>query len=51
MNYQKIYAGMFNAVTDAIIQLEQNNYGTAREVLQQAQISAEEAYVNETSET
>lgn len=50
MDYQKPYTGMFNAVTDAIVQLNQNNYGTACEVLKQAQILAEERYVNKTSE-
>ena len=41
-NYQKLYTTLFNAVTDALEQLEQQNFGVAREFLRQAQQQTEE---------
>ena len=48
MEYQQIYALLFNAVTDALAQLDRQNYGTAREILIQAQQKAEALYLEET---
>ena len=42
MNYEKLYHLLFNAITDALEQMEQQNYGTAKETLITAQQEAEE---------
>ena len=44
-SYQKLYTGLFNAITAAIDCLEKGNYGMAKEMLISAQIRAEEAYL------
>lgn len=46
MDYQKLYTKMFNAATDALHALEQQNIGTAKEILQRAQQEAEELYLS-----
>ena len=46
-DYQKMYITLFNAITDAIESLQQDNYGTAKEVLIQAQQDAEELYISD----
>lgn len=51
VNYQKLYTLMFNAATDAIRAMEQQNYGQAMELLKNAQIAAEETYLDESEET
>jgi hypothetical protein len=43
--YKTMYLGLFNAVTDALNALEQEDSPTAREVLILAQQRAEEAYI------
>jgi hypothetical protein len=40
----RYYTVLFNAVTDAIAALEQQDYGTARKLLIQGQRAAEEAF-------
>jgi len=50
VDYQKLYALMFNAATDALRALEQQNYGQTREILRSAQIAAEEQYLAEDTE-
>ena len=45
MNYEKLYHLLFNAITDALEQLEKQNYGTAKETLIAAQQEAEEIYI------
>ena len=47
-NYQKLYTGVFNAITKAIEQMEEQNYGAAKGILMQAQLQAEELYLEET---
>ena len=47
MDYSKLYTHIFNAVTDAIEQIEKHNYGIAEEILKKAQEETEEMYVNE----
>jgi len=47
VNYQKLYTLMFNAATDAIRAMEQQNYGVAMDLLKNAQITAEETYLDE----
>ena len=40
-DYKKMYTTLFNAVTDAIISIQQNNHVTAKNILIQAQQEAE----------
>ena len=44
--YKKMYYRLFNAITDALAALEQQNFGTAAEILRQAQIDSEELYLD-----
>lgn len=44
--YRQMYFMLFNAITDAVDQLEQRNYGQAASILKQAQAAAEEIYVS-----
>ena len=44
-DYQKMYTSLFNAITDALEQMEKQNYGTAKETLIAAQQQAEEIYI------
>ena len=37
MDYQKMYTTLFNAITDALSQIETQNYGDAKETLISAQ--------------
>ena len=45
--YQKLYAKLFNAATDALDALEELNVGRVKDILRQAQIDAEETYLEE----
>ena len=44
--YQKMYATLFNAVTDALELLEKGNSAGAIALLKQAQQSAEDQYIS-----
>ena len=44
-DYQKMYLPLFNAITDALAQIEKQNYGDAKDVLISAQQKAEELYI------
>ena len=44
-NYQKMYSTLFNAITDALAQIEKQNYGVAKSALIAAQQKAEEMYI------
>ena len=44
-NYQKMYSTLFNAITDALAQIENQNYGAAKSTLIAAQQKAEEMYI------
>ena len=44
-NYQKMYFLLFNAITDALAQIEDQNYGDAKDILISAQQKAEELYI------
>ena len=46
MDYQKMYTTLFNAITDALEQMESQNFGTAKETLITAQQEAEEIYMS-----
>ena len=45
MDYQKLYTHLFNASTNAVKEMEQQNYGTAKQILVRAQQDAEEMYI------
>jgi len=44
-NYEKMYSTLFNAITDALEQIEQQNFGSAKDILIAAQQKAEEIYI------
>ena len=44
-NYQKMYSLLFNAITDALAQIQKQNYGDAESTLIAAQQKAEEIYI------
>ena len=48
--YQKMYYGLFNAITDALEAIAVCNYGVATERLKQAQIEAERHFIAEKAE-
>ncbi|MBQ3356671.1 MAG: hypothetical protein IJG45_06100 [Oscillospiraceae bacterium] len=50
MHYQKMYYLLFNAITDALHDIEAMNFGSARSALQQAQIKAESIYIDSADE-
>ena len=43
-DYEKMYHLLFNAITDALTQLEAQNYGDVKDALISAQQKAEEIY-------
>jgi len=45
MEFQRMYFVLFNAITDALAEIDAMNFGTARELLRQAQIKSEEIYI------
>lgn len=44
-DYQKLYTTLFNAITDAVEELERANFGLAADRLRAAQQQTEEAYM------
>ena len=48
-DYQRMYALLFNALTDAVAEIEAAHYGAAAQLLKNAQQEAETIYV-ETAE-
>lgn len=46
VDYQKMYTILFNAITDAVEQLEQFQPGNTRTLLIRAQRAAEEIYIS-----
>ena len=44
--YKKMYLLLFNAITDALEQMEKQNYSTAKDLLITAQQKAEEIYMS-----
>ena len=46
MDYSKLYFHLFNAVTDALLAMEQQNYGQAATLLKAAQQETEEMYMD-----
>ena len=45
MNYDTMYQLLFNAITDALEQMEKQNLGSAKDLLTTAQQKAEEIYM------
>ncbi len=45
-DYEKMYHLLFNAITDALEQIEQQNFGSAKDLLIAAQQEAEEIYMS-----
>ena len=45
MDHKPLYLKRFNAITDALTAMEQLNFGQAANILRQAQIDTEEAYI------
>ena len=45
MNYAKMYHLLFNAITDALEQMEKQNLGSAKDLLTTAQQKTEEIYM------
>ena len=45
MNYKKMYHLLFNAITDALEQMEKQNLGSAKDLLTTAQQKTEEIYM------
>ncbi len=45
MNYEKMYHLPFNAITDALEQMEKQNLGSAKDLLTTAQQKTEEIYM------
>ena len=45
-DYQKMYTTLFNAITDALEEIEKQNIGLAREQLIAAQQLAEDIYID-----
>ena len=46
-DYEKLYHLLFNAITDALEEIENQNYGEAAELLRKAQSDAEEVYIGD----
>lgn len=49
-DYQKMYAVAFNAISDALEELDKLNIGTAKECLKEAQFHTEELYISQDEE-
>ncbi len=45
MNYEKMYHLLFNAITDALEQMEKQNLGSAKDLLTTAQQKTEEIHM------
>ena len=47
MDHQQMYSLLFNAITDALRELDAQNFGLAKEILIQAQLQTEELYIEQ----
>ena len=45
VDYQRLYTMVFNGITDALRQLDEQNYGNVRLILKNTQIDAEQLYL------
>lgn len=48
--YQKMYTAAFNAMSDALEELDRLNIGRAQEILRDAQSRTEELYISQEEE-
>lgn len=46
-NYEKMYFVLFNAITDALNEIENHNFGNATIILKEAQMNCEDVYIGE----
>ena len=46
-DYEKMYSTLFNAITDALESMKQQNLGTAKDILIRAQQETEKQYMSE----
>ena len=44
--YKELYFHLFNQITDALEEMERQNFGRSRDILIRAQQEAEEVYLN-----
>ena len=47
MQYRKMYFQLLNAITDAIAQIDSNNFGNAAEILKDAKKTTEEICIKQ----
>lgn len=45
-DYKRLYFTLFNGMTSALQAMEEMNFGLAKRILMQAQLRAEEAYID-----
>ena len=45
VDYQRLYTMLFNGITDALGQLDEQNYGNVKMILKNVQIDAEQLYL------
>ena len=50
MIWKRMYTLLFNAVTDAVVEMEQQNYGQAKQLLLRGQREAEELFLGSEEE-
>ena len=50
-DYRKMYAIAFNAISDALEELDKLNIGVAKECLREAQYHTEEIYISQSEDT
>ena len=48
-DYQKLYTTLFNAITDALTQIDKLEIATAKQILIQVQQETEEMYIEDKS--
>ena len=50
-DYKKLYFTLFGQLADILEHLDQHNYGSARDLLIQVMVKAEDVYLDESDET
>ena len=48
--FKKMYFELFNALSNAIEEIDKHNFGNAAEIIKTAQLSAEEIFIDEDNE-
>lgn len=49
-NFKNLYFGLFNALSDILQEIEEENYETAKQIIIVAQQKAEEQYISDGEE-